>query len=396
MGGVLEGVRVLDFGRYIAGPFCATMLADMGAEVIRIEKTKGSEDRFILPIGGENNDVGAGFLQIGRNKKCLTLDPMKPEGREIVKKLVATADVVVANLPIPTLKAMGIDYDSLKAIKEDIILTMVSAFGVDGPYNERVGFDLLGQAMSGAMDASGEADEPMRTQVPYVDFGTALFAAFGTMAALIERGKSGKGQMVEASLFSTSLAFNNALLMEQALTEIGRKARKNMGFHSAPNDVYRTKDGWIVLMVVGNPLFKRWARLVGEDAWIDDPRFATDQARGNHGHLVSERMTAWCADRTTQQALDELEQARVPAGPVFKAQDALDDPHVKARQLFKMLEYPGLSKPAPVSDTPVRLSASETGIRHRAPLLGEHTDAIMQELGFEPAEIEDLRKAEVV
>ena len=396
MGGVLEGVRVLDFGRYIAGPFCATMLADMGAEVIRIEKTKGSEDRFILPIGGENNDVGAGFLQIGRNKKCLTLDPMKPEGREIVKKLVATADVVVANLPIPTLKAMGIDYDSLKAIKEDIILTMVSAFGVDGPYNERVGFDLLGQAMSGAMDASGEADEPMRTQVPYVDFGTALFAAFGTMAALIERGKTGKGQMVEASLFSTSLAFNNALLMEQALTQIGRKARKNMGFHSAPNDVYQTKDGWIVLMVVGNPLFKRWARLVGEDAWIDDPRFATDQARGNHGHLVSERMTAWCADRTTQQALDELEQARVPAGPVFKAQDALDDPHVKARQLFKMLEYPGLSKPAPVSDTPVRLSASETGIRHRAPLLGEHTDAIMQELGFEAAEIEDLRKAEVV
>ncbi len=396
MGGVLEGVRVLDFGRYIAGPFCATMLADMGAEVIRIEKTNGSEDRFILPIGGENNDIGAGFLQIGRNKKCLTLNPMKPEGREIVKKLVATADVVVANLPIPTLKAMGIDYDSLKAIKEDIILTMVSAFGVDGPYNERVGFDLLGQAMSGAMDASGEADEPMRTQVPYVDFGTALFAAFGTMAALIERGKSGKGQMVEASLFSTSLAFNNALLMEQALLETGRKARKNMGFHSAPNDVYRTQDGWIVLMVVGNPLFRRWAKLMGEDAWIDDPRFATDQARGDHGHLVSERMGAWCAKRTTQQALDELEQARVPAGPVFKAQDALDDPHVKARQLFKMLEYPGLSKPAPISDTPVRLSASETGIRHRAPLLGEHTDAIMQELGFEAAEIESLRKAEVV
>lgn len=396
MSGVLDGVRVLDFGRYIAGPFCATMLADMGAEVIRIEKTAGSEDRYILPIGGENNDIGAGFLQMGRNKKSLSLDPMKPEGREIVKKLVRTADVVVANVPIPTLKAMGIDYDSLKAIKDDIILTMVSAFGVDGPYNQRVGFDLLGQAMSGGMDASGSPDEPARTQVPYVDFGTALFAAFGTMAALIERNKTGKGQMVEASLFSTSLAFNNALLIEQAMTGIGRKARNNMGFHSAPNDVYKTTDGWIVLMVVGNPLFKRWARMVGEDAWIDDPRFATDMKRGEHGDLISARMDDWCKDRSTERALAELEEARVPAGPVYKAQEALDDPHVKARQLFKMLEYPGLSKPVPISDTPVRLSVSETGIRHRAPLLGEHTDAIMQELGFDGAQIEQLRKAEVV
>ena len=246
------------------------------------------------------------------------------------------------------------------------------------------------------MDLSGDEDEPAHTQVPYVDFGTALFAAFGTMAALIERNKTGKGQMVEASLFSTSLAFNNALLMEQAMTGIGRTAKKNMGFHSAPNDVYKTKDGWIVLMVVGNPLFRRWARMVGEEAWIDDPRFATDQARGEHGHLVSARMSEWCKERTTGQALDELERARVPAGPVFKAQDALDDPHVKARQLFKMLEYPGLSKPVPVSDTPVRLSGSETGIRHRAPLLGEHTDAIMRELGFDGAEIESFRKAQVV
>ena len=396
MAGVLEGVRVLDFGRYIAGPFCATMLADMGAEVIRIEKTEGSEDRFVLPIGGENDDIGAGFLQMGRNKKCLTLNPMKEEGREIVKKLVATADVVVANLPIPTLKAMGIDYDSLKAVKPDIILTMVSAFGVDGPYNERVGFDLLGQAMSGAMDLSGGPDEPARTQVPYVDFGTALFAAFGTMAALIERNKTGQGQMVEASLFSTSLAFNNALLMEQALNGINRRGRNNMGFHSAPNDVYQTRDGWIVLMVVGNPLFKRWAEMVGEPEWVDDARFATDQKRGDHGHLISERMAAWCAERTTEEALAELEAARVPAGPVFKAQDALDDPHVKARQLFKMMEYPGLPKPAPVSDTPVRLSASESGIRHRAPLLGEHTDAIMHELGFDDSQIADLRKGRVV
>ena len=142
---VLEGIRVLDFGRYIAGPFCASLLADLGAEVIRIEKVSGSEDRFLSPVSEQGD--GALFMQVGRNKRGMTLNPMKPEGREIVKKLVATADVVVANLPPDTLKTMGLDYDSLKAVKPDIILTMISAFGTGGPYSNRVGFDGLGQAM---------------------------------------------------------------------------------------------------------------------------------------------------------------------------------------------------------------------------------------------------------
>jgi crotonobetainyl-CoA:carnitine CoA-transferase CaiB-like acyl-CoA transferase len=396
MGGVLEGVRVLDFGRYIAGPFTATMLADMGAEVIRVERLEGSEDRFILPVNKNGSPVGGGFLQIARNKKGITLDPMKPEAREVVKRLVETADVVVANLPLPTLKAMGIDYDSLKAIKPDIILTMVSAFGADGPYRERVGFDLLGQAMSGAMHLSGEPDTPTRTQVPFVDFGTALFAAFGTMAALMERQKTGKGQMVEASLFSTSLAFNNAMLIEQALLAPNRPGRGNRGFHSAPNDVYQTKDGWIVLMVVGNPIYKRWARLMGEPEWEQGEQYQTDQLRGDNCEAISARMSEWCRHRTTEQALAELEKARVPAGPVYTPQQALDDPHVEARQLFKKIEYPGLSKPVPVSDTPVRLSVSDAGVRHRAPVLGEHTEAIMSELGFKPDEIDQLRKAGII
>jgi len=183
VGSVLEGIRILDFGRYIAGPFCGMLLADMGAEVIRIEKIDGSEDRYTIPVGegadGEYS-VGAMFLQMNRNKLGLTLNPMKPQGREIVRKLVATADVVIANLPAPTLKTMGLDYESLSTIKPDIILTAVSAFGSTGPYSDRVGFDGVAAAMSGMMHLTGNPDKPMKAYTPWVDYGTASGAAFGT------------------------------------------------------------------------------------------------------------------------------------------------------------------------------------------------------------------------
>lgn len=394
MSGVLQGVRVLDFGRYIAGPFCATLLSDMGADVIRIEKVDGSEDRYTLPLTEKGE--GARFLQIARNKRGLTLNPMKPEGREIAKRLVATADVVIVSVPLPTLRKMGLDYDSLKAIKPDIILTMISAFGADGPYRERIGFDLLGQAMSGAMHISGEADKPVRMQVPYVDFGTALFSAFGTMAALMEHKQTGKGQLVEASLFSTSVTINNGFLMEQDLMRPDRQPKGNRGLQTAPNDAFRTKDGWIVLMVLGEPLFKRWANLMGKPEWLEEPRFKTDQLRADNSDIIAARMSEWCGERTKAEALAELEQARIPAGPVNTAQDVLDDPHLQARQLLKRVEYPGLPKGALVADIPVRLSESKGGIRHRPPLLGEHTDAILRELGYDAAEIGRFRQARVV
>ena len=261
MSKVLEGIRVLDFGRYIAGPFCATLLGDMGAEVIRIEKVNGSEDRYLSPIN-ENGD-GAMFMQMGRNKKSVTLNPMKPEGREIVKKLVATADVVVANLPPDTLKTMGLDYESLTEIKPDIILTMISAFGTGGPYANRVGFDGLGQAMSGNMFMSGTPDQPVKAYGPFIDFGTASFSAFGTLAALYQRQKTGKGQIVEGSLFNTGLTIMNGTAIEQDAIQRNRVSTLNRSQTSAPADTFKTKDGWVLVQSVGGPLFKRWANLMG-------------------------------------------------------------------------------------------------------------------------------------
>ena len=391
---VLKGIRVLDFGRYIAGPYCGTLLGDMGAEVIRIEKVDGSEDRFLSPISDKGD--GGLFMQLARNKKCLTLNPMKPEGREIVKKLVKTADVVIANLPPDTLQAMGLDYDSLKATKPDIILTTVSAFGRGGPYANRVGFDGLGQAMSGAMYMSGTPDQPVKAYPPYIDFGTASLSAFGTMAALFERQKTGKGQMVEGSLFNTALTMMNGTAIEQNAIQCNRVATLNRSQTSGPADTFKTQDGWVLVQSVGGPLFKRWADLIGEDHWLDDPRFKDDISRGNNGELISERTATWCAKRTSKEVLEEMEAARLPAGPVLSPQEVLDDPHVAAKGLFQYVDYPGLDKPAPLMRTPIELSETPGEIRSRPPTLGEHTDEIMQELGYSEAQIAILREKRVV
>ena len=394
MPGVLDGIRVLDFGRYIAGPFCAALLADLGADVIRVEKVRGSEDRFVVPLTPTGD--GALFMQVNRNKRGLTLNPMKSDGQEVVRRLVATADVVVANLPDAALKAMRLDYASLTALKSDIILTSVSAFGTGGPYSEKLGFDGIGQAMSGAMYLSGRPDEPTKSYVPWVDFTTALSAAVGTLAALMARRQTGCGQQVRGSLFASALSVANSTLIEQQLTTRDRVATMNRSQISAPSDTHRTRDGWILVQSLGQPLFERWTKLMGESHWLDDPRFVDDMARGDNGQVISERMARWCAERTTAEALEALELARIPAGPVYSPQDVLEDPHVAAAGFLRQLEFPGLPSAAPVADAPFSLSDSEGGVRHRAPVLGEHTDEILREVGYTVAEISAMREARVV
>jgi crotonobetainyl-CoA:carnitine CoA-transferase CaiB-like acyl-CoA transferase len=392
--GPLAGIRVIDFGRFIAGPYCAMLLADMGADVIRVDRRQGSEDRYLAPVASSGE--GTHFLSLNRNKRSLTLDTSKRESAEIIRRLAARADVVVANLPTDVLKKMQLDYEILSAIKPNIILARISTFGPDGPYSRRVGFDAVAQAMTGAMSLTGFPGAPIRDAVPFEDYGTALHAAFGVMVALYHRTQTGQGQLVDGSLLSTGITFMHALLAERSVLGVVRRQQGNAGFHAAPADTFRTQDGWIVVSVIGPEMFARWSRLVGREDLLSAPDLSDDISRAGHRETLSEAMNSWLSRRTTAQAIAELESARIPAGPVLDLDQVLEDPQVKARELLKFVDYPGVSRPVPLADTAVRLSASPGGIRHRAPTLGEHTDEVLSELGYSAQEIETLRKGEVV
>lgn len=388
----LEGLRVADFGRYIAGPYCAALLADFGADVIRIEKRDGREDRTLISLAqtaaGEPLE-GALFLQMNRNKRSLTLDPSGPRGREIIRRLVARSDVVIANLPSQTLKTMGLDYDAVSSVNPRAVLAVVSAFGLEGPYAERVGFDGVAQAMSGASWFSGSPDQPLRAAAPYVDFGTASLMAFGILAALKAREQTGRGQLVEGALLHTAMTFFSTMLIEEEKLRLGREPSLNRSQTAAPSDVYRAKDGWITVAVNGDPLFRRVAKLIGAQEWLADPRFANDNLRGDHGEVISARVGAWVAMRTRDEAIAAFEAARVPAGPVYRLREALDDAHVRASDYFASVDFPGLGH-TPVAATPVKLHATPGEVRTRPPTLGEHNEEVLKDLGFATAEIEGM------
>ncbi|WP_447982575.1 CaiB/BaiF CoA transferase family protein [Achromobacter kerstersii] len=391
---VLEGIKVLDFGRFIAGPYCAALLADYGADVIRIDRVEGGEDRYIVPVteGGE----GAMFLQLNRNKRSMTLDLDSPEGRAIVRKLVADADVVIANMPPRTLRSLELDYESLCRIKPDIILVASTAFGTSEAVCDRVGFDGVGQALSGAVHIAGQPEQPQKAMVPVVDFATSFACALGTMLALYERQRSGKGQEVSASLLCTGLNMASGALIEEALLGLDRQATGNRSPSYGPSDIFKAKDGWLITQVIGRPMFKRWTQLVGRPELLDDPRFADDTLRGEHSGVLSACMNQWCGELTQSEALALLEKARIPAAPINSPRQTLEDETVRAAGVIQWMDYPGAPRKVPIFATPVSLSRTPPRILKRAPLNGEHTDEILAGLGLDSQAIDALRQRKIV
>ncbi len=333
----------------------------------------------------------------GCNHRRLRNEIDTEAGQRVLHDLVRRSDVVIANMPPSTLEKLGLDYESLRRIQPDIILTASTAFGSGAAVRDRVGFDGVGQCLSGAVHLSGMPDHPVKMMAPVVDFGTGMACALGTMMALYERKTSGQGQEVGASLLRTALTYSSGSLIEEAALHVDRKATMNRAPHYAPSDMFRCSDGrWIMVQVIGAGMFKRWARTIGRPELVDDPRLQDDLQRGEHGEELSRVMAQWCEQYTRAEAIAKLEAQRVPAGPVNTPREVLEDPVIRAAGALHMVSFPGVAQPVPLTATPVELSRTPPSIRLRPPTCGEHTDEVLQEIGYSPEAIAGLRAKGVV
>lgn len=382
----LEGVRVVDLTQVMAGPFCTMLLADMGADVIKVEPT-GTGDLSRSMGGAEmrlQGDDNAPFLALNRNKRSIALDLKEPADVEAFLALVRTADVLVENFRPGVMERLGLGYAELAAINPGLIYASISGFGQTGPYASRPGFDLIAQGMAGIMSVTGEADgAPVKCGVPIADLAAGLYAANGVLAAYVVRQRTGRGQQLETSLFEAALALSVWESTEYWAT--GRPPRRHGSAHrlNAPYQAFRTRDGYVTLAALTSQQWRNLCATLGRPELEEDPGFATnDQRMANLPRLVEEIEAALAAG-TTDEWVGRFLEAGVPAGALLDYQQVFDDPHTRARDMVEVVEHPvegtirTLGFPLKLSDTPLR-------VRRPPPLLGEHTEEVLRELGIEP------------
>lgn len=392
----LAGLKVVDLSHIMAGPACTLMLADMGAEVIKVEKSAGGDDsrRMAPPLIG---DEAAAFLMMNRNKRGIALDLRTEGGKQVLRRLLAKADVVVENYRRGTLAKLGFDYESLRRDNPGLIYCAISGFGRSGPYADRGGFDLIAQAMSGIMSITGSSpeDPPVKCGPPLTDITAGLLATIGILAALRKREETGWGQMVETSLLEAGII---QTYWQSAMTFATGVAPGPLGSAhplTAPYQAFPTSDGWIV---VGGANQSNWLRLVEvleAPELAKDPRFLDNEQRMAHRKELEEELNRRFRTRSCSDWLACLEKAGLPAGPVYDIKQMHEDPQVLAREMVVEVEHTKLG-PVKTPGLPIKFSDTPGGPRRGAPLLGEHTHEILREHGFSAQEIEALIEAGAV
>jgi crotonobetainyl-CoA:carnitine CoA-transferase CaiB-like acyl-CoA transferase len=389
----LAGLRVLDLSRVRAGPTCVRMLADFGADVIRIEPPPGVDPNEGMFAG---NRLGGDFQNLNRNKRSLTLNLKKPQGLAVLHRLVANADVLVENWR-PDVKArLGVDYASLRAINPRIILASISGFGQDGPYASRPGFDQIIQGMGGLMSVTGHADGgPLRAGLAVADSSTGLYAAIGILVALRERDSSGEGQWVDASLLHSQVAmmdFQAARYLNEGDVPI---RAGNDHPTSSPMGLFEASDGPFNLGASGEDTWQRLCRVVGRPQWIQDPDYLTEKLRVRHRARLNADLAAVFAAQTVAHWVQLLNDAGVPSGPVYTVPEMFEDPQIRhLRVVSEVQTTEGV--PVRVISQPVRLSRTPARVAAAAPAWGEHTDEVLREAGFDEAEITRLHADGVI
>ncbi|WP_040488366.1 CaiB/BaiF CoA transferase family protein [Fodinicurvata sediminis] len=400
----LAGLRVFDLTRILAGPTCTQLLGDLGADVIKIERPGEGDDTrrwgppYVRNADGSDSDASAYYLSSNRNKRSLTIDIAKPEGQELARRLIADCDILAENFKVGGLKKYGLDYDSVKQIRPDIIYCSITGFGQSGPYAARAGYDYLAQGMGGMMSLTGDPDgEPMKVGVGISDIMCGMYASSAILAALHHRTQTGEGQHIDLALLDTQVAW---LVNEGLNYLVSGKVPKRLGNEHAnivPYKVMPCKDGYFILAVGNDRQFQRFCAFAGAPELAEDPRFITNSLRIANREALYDILPNYTQKKTIDEWVEGLSELGVPCGPVNTLDRVFEDPQVQHRDMKISMPYPGSEKgEVELIGNPVKMSATPVEYRVAPPHVGEHTDDVLKEFGLDDAEIKRLRGDEII
>lgn len=382
----LENIRVLDFTRVLAGPYCTMLLADMGAEVIKIERPESGDDT--RHFGPYKNEESGYFIYLNRGKKSIAIDLKTEKGIEIIKSLVEKSDVLVENFRPGVMKKLGLDYETLKKINPSLIYTSISGFGQYGPYSQRAAYDIIAQAMGGMMSITGYDDTPpTRTGSSLGDMSAALYAAYGTMVALFHRQQSGEGQLIDVAMVDSIFSLLESNIMRYTINEELPTRIGSRHPISSPFDVYACMDGYIVIAIANDSLFLRLCHLMGEPELSEHPKFKTDPLRKINENELKGRIEEWSKQYSVSTVVSKANEAGIPCSPILNIEEICEDDHISVREMLVEIEHPIAGK-VKIPGHPVKFSSTPAVIKNPSPSLGEHTDEVLQTiLGYKDLEV---------
>jgi crotonobetainyl-CoA:carnitine CoA-transferase CaiB-like acyl-CoA transferase len=390
----LSGIRILDLSRVLAGPFCTQNLADLGADVIKIERpgsgddTRGWGPPYLKNEQGQDTSESAYYLSTNRNKRSVAIDIATAEGVVMVLKLVAECDVLVENFKVGGLKQYGLDYDSLKGQFPKLIYCSITGFGQTGPFAAQPGYDFMIQGLGGLMSITGERDDlpgggPQKAGVAVTDVMTGMFASVAILAALRERDQSGLGQQIDVSLLDSHIAMLVNQNLNYMVSGVVPKRTGNSHPNIVPYQVFKASDSYLIVAVGNDSQFRAFCEVLSRPEWGQDPLFSTNRQRTINRAVLVPLMEAVMAEHTRDHWLAALEKVGVPSGPIQTLDQVFEHPQVKARQVWRTLPHP-LAGLSPTTANPIHFSATPIEYRRHAPLLGEHTDEVINEFGLKP------------
>lgn len=391
----LDGIRVLDLSRVLAGPWCSQNLADLGADVIKVERpgtgddTRGWGPPYLKDKDGNDTSEAAYYLSTNRNKRSIAIDIATPEGAELVRKMAAKCDILLENFKVGGLKKYGLDYESIKAVNPRIIYCSITGFGQTGPMASLPGYDFMIQGMGGLMSITGERDDlpgggPQKAGVAVTDLFTGMYASVAILGALHERNRSGLGQHIDIALLDCHVAMLANQVLNYMTSGVPPKRAGNAHQNVVPYQVFAASDGHLIVAVGNDSQFRSYCEVIGRSELGEHPDYATNSARLRNRNTLIPELEKIMKTRTRDEWIGALQKAGVPCGPINNLKQVFEEPQVKAREIWRTIPHP-LAGEAPTTASPIRYSDTPVQYRMAPPLLGQHTDEILEELGLKDA-----------